>query len=365
MLLWVVLALMTGAAVMAVLWPLSTKATGALSGREDLGFYRHQLAEIGRDVERGLLSVGEAEGARTEAGRRLLRAQSTIDRSSPTTGEPALRRRRAASALTLSIVPLVGLAVYGALGSPHLLMKAPVQLSGAPEANLAGALAEIEAHLGRHPDDRRGWEVIAPIYLREGRFEDAGRAYSNLIRLAGDDAERLTGYGEALVGRGEGVVSADARDVFDRALKLDPQSPKARFYLALAAEQDGDPGRARDAYQSIVAAAPPDAPWLPVVRSRLAALTDRGKAVAGSGAVTERPEINVMVEGLDARLLAKGGSEPEWARLVRSYVVLGHLEKARDRLARAKVALQGEPEAGAHLDHLARDLGLSTQGDEQ
>ena len=61
----------------------------------------------------------EAEAARIEAGRRLLRAvpAATV---SPAVGEPALRRRRAASTLALSMIPILALAAYGAFGSPHL-----------------------------------------------------------------------------------------------------------------------------------------------------------------------------------------------------------------------------------------------------
>ena len=65
-----------------------------------------------------------------------------------------------------------------------------------------------------------------------------------------------------------------------------------------------------------------------------------------------------MVGGLDERLRTSGGSEAEWARLVRSLAVLGRRDEANDRLAKAKVALAGDPGAPARLDRLAGDLGL-------
>jgi cytochrome c-type biogenesis protein CcmH len=68
-----------------------------------------------------------------------------------------------------------------------------------------------------------------------------------------------------------------------------------------------------------------------------------------------------MVEGLDTRLARDGGSEPEWARLVRSFVVLGRPDDARDRLAKAKTALAGDAQAVASLDRLAQDLGLRSR----
>src|SRR3712207_6459110 len=99
MAIWAVFALMTGAAVMAVLWPLSRRPASPDTADPDTRFYRDQLAEIERDQKRGLLSVVEAEAARTEAARRLLRAAEAAGDAAGALGEPALRRRRAVSAI--------------------------------------------------------------------------------------------------------------------------------------------------------------------------------------------------------------------------------------------------------------------------
>jgi cytochrome c-type biogenesis protein CcmH len=359
MVLWILLALMTGAAVMTVLWPLSRAVSLARQDRDDVTFYRDQIAEIARDEARGLMSLPEAEAARIEAGRRLIRATDEAPGPGAAMGEPALRRRRAASAIALSVVPLVGLAVYGALGSPQLIGLPIVSRTGVDPHNMdvATALSRIEAHLAQAPDDRRGWELVAPIYLRTGRFDDAARAFQAAIRLGGDGADQLAGYGEALVSAGDGIVSADARGAFERALAKEPGSVKARFYLALAAEQDGDQTRAREGYAAILAEAPADAPYLPVVRARLAGLEGK-PAAPETGAAGMQPQIEAMVGGLDARLTEKGGSEAEWARLVRSLVVLGRKDEALDRLGRARTALAGEAGAAERLDGLARSLGI-------
>jgi cytochrome c-type biogenesis protein CcmH len=119
MTLWILLAAMTGGAIAAVLWPLSRRPEHAVKVEDpNTQFYQDQIAEIERDLDRGVLSASEAEAARAEAARRLLRAAERGEGASSAVGEPALRRRRAVSALTLSLVPLVALAVYGVLGSP-------------------------------------------------------------------------------------------------------------------------------------------------------------------------------------------------------------------------------------------------------
>ncbi|MGB6170943.1 MAG: c-type cytochrome biogenesis protein CcmI, partial [Xanthobacteraceae bacterium] len=72
MVLWLIFAAMTAAAVFAVVWPLGRKpSTG---GGSDRLVYQDQLAEIDRDRAAGLIGEAEAESARIEISRRLLAA---------------------------------------------------------------------------------------------------------------------------------------------------------------------------------------------------------------------------------------------------------------------------------------------------
>lgn len=362
MAIWFLLALMTGAAVMAVLWPLSRAAAGPSSREADSQFYRDQLAEIERDEARNLIISEEAEAARAEAARRLLRAAPSPEAPSDPLGEPGLRRRRAASAVALSMVPLVALAVYGAYGSPLLpAQPAASRLqAGSQTLDLATALARIESHLAQDPNDGRGWEVIAPVYLRSGRAQDAAKAYRAALRRLGETAPRLANYGEALVAANDGVISADARATFERALQLDATLAKARYYLAQAAEQDGDIPGARLRYAELVASSPGDAPWLPLVRDRLERLEGGGDAaaVAALPRPDQRAAIQGMVEGLAKRLDEQGGNPDEWARLVRSYMVLGEPTKADAALRKGRQALAAMGHSSSALDDLARDLAV-------
>jgi cytochrome c-type biogenesis protein CcmH len=364
MAIWIIFALMAGAAIMAVLWPLSRKPAGWVGSDPDAQFYNEQLAEVERDLGRGLISVAEAESARTEAARRLLRASQASHGAADVFCEPALRRRRAASAIALSAVPLLALAIYGAYGSPHLpAQPLSARLKSDPQQlDLATAVARIETHLAQQPNDGRGWEVIAPVYLRSGRFEDAVKAYGNAVRLLGDDATRLSNYGEALVAASEGVVSAEARQAFDKALQHDATLAKARYYLARAAEQDGDRDMARWHYGAILSSSPPDAPWVPLVNEQLAKLEDKGAAatVASLPQEDRQAAIKGMVEGLAQRLAASGGTAEEWARLVRSYAVLGERDKASASLRNARQALAQDEAGLGRLDAVAQELALNT-----
>ncbi|HSP26168.1 MAG TPA: c-type cytochrome biogenesis protein CcmI [Saliniramus sp.] len=372
---WILFALMTGAAVMAVLWPLSRARTArSATGREgERRFYEDQLVEIDRDQARGLFTAEEAASAKAEAARRLIRSTATSVAPTNTLDEPALRRRRAASAVTLSTVPLIALAIYGAYGSPGLPAQ-PLEARLQETRDVAAidideAVVRIETHLAQNPTDGRGWEVLAPVYMREGRFEEAAAAYRSALQHLGEETMRLANYGEALVNAQAGMVSADAREAFEVAVSLDETNPKARFYLAQAAEQDGDTADAVRQYSWLAERASADAPWLGVVRQRISALTGDATGVSAAGPAAAPASSGVdgdaiagMVSRLDERLRSEGGSAEEWGRLVRSFAVLGQQDRATAALDDARNALASDEAGRAEVEAVAREVGILEDG---
>jgi cytochrome c-type biogenesis protein CcmH len=375
--LWLVLALMTAAAMFAVLWPLacSRRVDGDAS---DVVIYRDQLHEIERDRASGTIGTAEADAARVEVSRRLLAA---ADAQAPPAADPALRlrHRRWTAVAAFVVIPLGAICVYLVLGSPNLPGQPLAQRFAAPaDANsVAGLIARVETHLERNPDDGRGWDVVAPIYMRLGRFDDAIRAYRSALKLEGETADRQASLGEALAGAAGGVITSDAKGAFERALVLDKSNPRAQFYLGLAAEQDGRASEAVDRWQSLIAHAPADAPWLAYVREALARVEPSRAQTQGSGAPagsspsaqdvasaaemppSERDQmVRGMVERLAARLSADGSDVEGWLRLMRAYVVLGELGKARAAAADARRALASDPTKLHRIDEGVKNFGL-------
>jgi cytochrome c-type biogenesis protein CcmH len=361
--LWFVLAGMAAFAVLAALWPLIRGASGADAAANEAAFYKAQLEEIKRDVERGLLPQGEAESARAEAARRLMAAASAPS----TAPAPAAPRNRLAAAALIAVgLPAIAFPLYALLGQPRIPDEPLASRMAAPPNNheIEAAVAAVEARLIAKPDDGKGWAVIAPVYMRLERYADAAHAYAEALRLLGEDPLRRAAYGEALTAAAGGVVTDEARQAFERALAEQPGQPQARFYLALGAEQDGKKAEAIRAYDQLLADSPPDAPWRGVVNARLAALNgepvpaDASTGAAAAIPEAQRPMIEGMVSRLAARLASNGGSVDEWSRLIRAYAVLHEADKARAALADARKALAPDPNAVASLDALAHDLGL-------
>ena len=368
MTLWFILAMMTAAAIFAVLWPLGRVARRGQGS--DTEVYRDQLAELERDRQAGLVGPVEYEAARVEVARRLLAAAESGAGAVVAT---APWRRRLVAIGALVLLPLGAAVLYVALGSPSLPDQPLAVRKQAPLADrpVQELVAQVEAHLEKNPDEGRGWEVVAPVYMRLGRFDDAVKARANVLRLNGATAEREADYGEALVAAANGIVTQDARSAFERALTGDKAHVKARYYLGLAAEQEGDRARAGEIWRGLLAAAPADAPWMDLVRRSLEGIEPVAAASASPGpgaddiaaAAKLSPEarasmINGMVERLSARLQEDGSDAAGWQRLIRAYMVLGDREKAQSALAGARRAIAGEPDKLRQINEVGRSFRL-------
>ncbi|MBZ9852725.1 c-type cytochrome biogenesis protein CcmI [Mesorhizobium sp. CA13] len=381
MLFWVIAAILTLGASLAVLLPLAGGARSASSsGEHDLEVYRDQLSELDRDAARGLIKPAEADEARAEIARRILRLDNTDQAGSASVGRTSVATRLVATAAVLA-VPLVSWGLYINIGSPDLpsqplserLAKNPA------DSSVDELVARAEAHLTANPSDGRGWDVLAPVYLRMQRFSDAVAAYRNAIRLDGDSAVRRAGLGEAIASAAGGIVSADAQEAFEAALKLDPANAKAGFYLAMALAQEGRSKEAAAAWQAMLGTLPKDSPWRGAIEQALAKSGSSGAGNAGvassepangptagdiDAASSMSPQdreamINTMVAGLGEKLRQNPRDPEGWMRLVRSYIVLGKADQAREALSRAIAVFGADSDEARKFTAFAASLGLT------
>jgi cytochrome c-type biogenesis protein CcmH len=377
-LLWVILAVLTGGVLFVLLRPLARQdeggeaADGAREGFNE-AVYRDQLTEIDADRARGLIGEAEAEAARIEIARRLLASDGNARTSSSGTSQ-----RVAAKAAMLSVamlLPLLALGFYLSYGSPGLPdQPLAVRLHDpANEQNIAALVARVEARLREHPEDGEGWDVIAPVYLGWRRFGDAAGAYEQAIRLLGPSAARLSGLGQALVLKNDGVVPEEARTALERALALDKTLLEPRILLAIAKEQDGKLAEAVEAWRALLATADTSAPWRQMVEQRIAFAeakrdgkplpqpSEQEVAAAEAMSPAERQAmIESMVQGLAARLQTQGDDLPGWLKLVRAYSVLDRKDDAVKALDAARSQFRGNAAAIRELDALAAELGLKS-----
>lgn len=381
-----VFGLLTLVALAALAWPL-LRRQGGDADRPELAVYKDQLAELERDLARGLIGPDEAAAARREIERRLLRAAAA---SGPTLASTPLGKALVAVALLL--VPAVAGLTYARLGSPHLPDQPLAARSTLPQQgpDIREMVARLEQRLEREPDSLDGWLLLARSKAALGDPLGGIVAARRAVALAPDSTAALISLAELLTQAGGGVVPAEARELFEAARAREPNEPRAAYYLGLAAAQSGDHTRALSTWEELLAGAPPEVPWRASVeaaireagrtagievepmlaRARTRASENRTAAAATDGAgrdggatrgppaeAAERARaiaalppgeraaaIRGMVEGLAARLEAEGGDAEGWVRLGRARIVLGEVDKARAAFARA-LALRPEDPA--------------------
>src|SRR6202035_1042448 len=254
---------------------------------------------------------------------------------------------------------------YLSLGSPNLVPVSMNTESGGqrlPEG-IEQTVAEVEKYLEANPRNGRGWELLAPVYLRLGRFDDAVTARRNALEIFGPDAARLGDLGEAIIMASNGTVTPEAKGLFERANAADPDDVMAQYYLGLSAKQEGRRDEAVKRWTALVSGAREGAEWLPLVKNAIARVDEKSPpaVAAAPPAPVAPPEhngdaIEAMVARLAERLKKDGSDVPGWIQLVRSYRVLGKADKVKAAIADAHAALAGDQEALQRLEQGLQSL---------
>lgn len=315
--------------------------------------HKLQLREIETDLASGRLAPAEAELARAELAREVLRQRGEARAAAPSLGRVPV--------VPLATVAVVGVAfiVYAGVGSPNLPSQPLAERSeqiAALNMNVDDAVKAIEDHLMADPADLRGWQVIAPVYMRAQRFADAERAFRAILDLSPATSDSETDLAEALILKANGDVDAEALTLLRSAAARDPRHLRSRFYLAGEASRVGDFERAKTLWSELIAMGQGDEPWLEIARN--------GLAMAEAGAQPPAPAAEapldpaVMVARLAERLAGEGGTLADWTQLVRSYLVLEQTAAAQ-RAYDGAVAAYPDTSARAELDALAKQGGLA------
>lgn len=393
---WLVSALLTFVAILIVMLPLTRKeVVSSGQGEEDRSVYIQQLKEIDADLARGLLDEQSAAQARLEISRRILkndRLMSDAAASDGANSNDAAKKylldasTRWVTVLVLLFIPILSWGVYAAIGTPDLPSQPLADRQGnmIQDKSAVELIAQAEAHLASAPDDGRGWAILAPIYMRLGRVDDAINAYRRSLDLLGKDVDRLIGLGEALTVKANGQVTAEALALFEEAGKIEPNDLRPPLMKARALLQAGKRDDAIDVLQIILNTSPEDAQWRADIEQTIANLK-AGKGPTASSAQNARPAaqprgptaedveaaasldeqgrkdmIRSMVDGLAEKLRENPADVDGWERLLRAYAVLGEQDNVKEALHNAAKAL---PENDMRrLTDTATQLGIDVTG---
>lgn len=282
------------------------------------------------------------------------------------------------------------------------LQESPVTGNeAAPVGDVATMVAGLEKKLKDNPEDFKGWATLGWSYYNLGRYADAAEAYARAVKIDPSNAEIWSALGEAQLLSGPGGVTPVAETSFRNALSIDRRDHRARYFMAVKKDQDGNHKGAVDDWIAILKDSPPGAPWEAPVRELIAKVAEENKidiagrvpepSVAPQQAQAAPPmggdtvatdgipgpnaadmkaatamtpsQQDEMARGMVARLAARLEQNPQdadgWIRLMRARMVLNDPAGAQTALTKAKAAFKGNSAQLARFDEAAKTFGMA------
>lgn len=401
MLFWIVviaLTLVCGSFLAAPL--LRRQTTAPETTRNDMAIYRDQLAEVERDLARGVLSEDEAERTRTEVSRRLLAADSANVDLVGTAPKPAALF---GTFMLFSLLIVGAAAGYFALGAPgypdvpryerlaaseDIRANRPSQSEAeamAPVVPIPEASAEyletvdqLRQLMPSRPDELEGWRLLARHEAGLGQYAAAARAQSQVVRIKGDAATvpDIVALVDLMVGAADGRVSPETETILNNLIERDPANIPARYYIGLLFAQTDRADIAYRIWRSVIEegqmgtfhidlarAQIEDAAYLAGVDYELPDVTGPTAAQVADAAALSDEDRQAMIEGmvqqLSDRLANEGGPAQDWAQLIVALGVLGNTERAQMIWEESQTVFAEDPLAIELLATAAQQAGIA------
>jgi len=250
-------------------------------------------------------------------------------------------------------------------------------------------ISDLEERTRANPDDSKAWQELGLAYFGDSRFADAARAYEKAVALAPDDAMSWSALGESRVMASErDPMPAEALKAFERAVALDAKDPRARYFIGVKRDLDGDHEGAIAHWLALLEETPENAPWrsdlvrtieqvgkinaidvadrlakagakspkMPAVAAAIPGPSAQDVAAASRIPPGEQRKMaEDMVARLEERLKGDPGNVDGWLMLIRSRVTLGEPDKAARAL---KDAVAANPARAAEIRQQAAVLGV-------
>ena len=253
---------------------------------------------------------------------------------------------------------------------------------------------ELRARAEGDPDNALAWQELGFAYFQRGDFADAATSYGSATEADPEQAVLWSALGEATVMASErDPMPAAALAAFRKAADLDPTDPRARYFLSVKKDLDGDHEGAITDWLALLSDTPAGAPWesdltrtieqvgqindIATEERIAAALAGRSpiangpqlsggaaipgpsqQQIAAAGAMSPGEQRNMavgMVERLEARLASDPSNVDGWVMLMRSRMTLEEPDKASQAL---RDAIAANPADAARLRQEAEALGV-------
>jgi cytochrome c-type biogenesis protein CcmH len=279
---WLICALFVVIALAFVLPPLlqTSEEDDVESGRKEanIAVYRDQIAELEADLRNGVMSAEQYQQERDELERRLLEDVST---ATAKTGKstPAASGRGLVYAVAFGI-PLIAVPAYLEVGNRQAIMRRPAITQQQPvmgtaeqqrsQQQIEASVTALARRLQQNPNDGDGWTMLANSYTSLEKYSEAAAAYEKATTLKPNDAGLLVDYAIALAMISNRTLAGKPSELIERALRIDPENPKALQLAGGAAYEAKEYEKAIGYWQRLLAKTPPESDLGQMLSQRIA-----------------------------------------------------------------------------------------------
>lgn len=276
--LYLIGALMALVATLFVALPLlrgARQSTAPAQDAANVAIYTDQLAELENDLMNGLITQAQFDHAKPELERRLLQDVSASGAAAPA-ASPAMPRW--AGILVAVLVPVCAAGIYFLIGQPEAIESSVFaqpsqdQAQDPQQQQVEAMLPQIEQRLKEQPDDIAAWTMLGRVMMALQRFPEAAQAYEKITRITPDSAQAFADYADALGMVQNQKLAGQPTQMIAKALKLDPNHPKALYLAGFAAIEAGDPKKAVSQWEKLLAQLPPEQKGVDKLREQIAEL---------------------------------------------------------------------------------------------
>lgn len=283
---WFICGLLIVIALAFILPPLlqrtDDKQESDLKDRREtnIAIYRDQLSELENDLQNGIVSQQQYEQDREEIERRLLEDVNVVESPSKPLG--AAQGKRGFVYLLAFGISVVAVVFYLKVGElkgispPPAPMERPIA-GQRSQQQIEGSVAALAERLKANPSDGQGWMMLARSYSSLQRYGEAAGAYAKASELMPNNADVWAEYAFASAMANGQQYEGLPMELVNKALKIDPENPKALGLSGNAAFLRKDYKLAVEYWEGLLKKAPPGSETAKELQSLIAEAKSLGK----------------------------------------------------------------------------------------
>ena len=249
---------------------------------DDISTLRTQLQKLKALHEEGSLDAKAYDTAKAPLERKLLESVLAAPEAAPAAPR---HNRNFVALLTVTVVAIAGGGYLwkGSPGAPSASTPGATRSAAATadgvaqppseddnERQFLAAVAQLAERLKAQPDNPEGWAMLAQSYSRLGRHAEAVPAFEKAVALNGNDARLLADFADTLAVQNNRSLTGAPMKLVERALKIDPTSPKALALAGTDAFERKDFPAAVRYWEKLAQGMPADSAFMPELQSSIA-----------------------------------------------------------------------------------------------